>query len=125
MLFGDQTAESGLGCQQRGLGRGLPVHRHHDRVRPVDHGLRGFPQPRPDFDRGSLQRPQRSPGHAAGVGNQDVARQARAWNTVTIASTAVTSGTKYWVALLGKGGALYFRDRSNGTCRSENSAQSL
>ena len=46
-----------------------------------------------------------------------------AWNTVSIASTAVTSGTKYWVTLLGKGGALYFRDRSNGTCRSENSAQ--
>ena len=46
-----------------------------------------------------------------------------AWNTVAIASTAVTSGTKYWVTLLGKGGALYFRDRSNGTCRSENSAQ--
>ena len=46
-----------------------------------------------------------------------------AWNIVSIASTAVTSGTKYWVTLLGKGGALYFRDRSNGTCRSENSAQ--
>ncbi|MGZ4181607.1 MAG: hypothetical protein ACXVUL_13120 [Solirubrobacteraceae bacterium] len=46
-----------------------------------------------------------------------------AWNTVGIASTAVTSGAKYWVTLLGKGGALYFRDRPNGTCRSESSAQ--
>ena len=46
-----------------------------------------------------------------------------AWNTVTIASTSVSSGNKYWVTLLGRSGTLYFRDVSSGTCRSAKSAQ--
>ena len=75
VLLGDQNVETGLDSNSRRLGRGLPVHRHHDRVRPVDHGVRGFAQPRRDLDRGPLQRPQWSPGRAVGVGNQDVARK--------------------------------------------------
>ena len=46
-----------------------------------------------------------------------------AWNTVTIASTSVSSGNKYWVTLLGQSGTLYFRDVSSSTCRSAKSAQ--
>ena len=46
------------------------------------------------------------------------------WNSVAIPATAITSGSKYWVTLLGRGGTMYFRDLSNGTCRSEGSAQS-
>ncbi len=33
-----------------------------------------------------------------------------AWNGVTIAPTAVVNGTKYWLALLGIGGTVRFRD---------------
>jgi hypothetical protein len=49
---------------------------------------------------------------------------ASAWDTVTIGSTAITSGHQYWVAVLGTGGMLYFRDRDGGPCDSVNSSQS-
>jgi hypothetical protein len=47
---------------------------------------------------------------------------AGAWNSVPIASTSVTAGT-YWIAILGTGGALYFRDQISGSCTTETSAQ--
>ncbi len=48
---------------------------------------------------------------------------AGAWNVVPVTSATVTSGP-YWIGLLGRGGVLYFRDRSGGPCRSQNSSQS-
>jgi hypothetical protein len=49
---------------------------------------------------------------------------AGAWNTIAIPSTAITSGTKYWIAILGStGGTIRFRDVSGG-CKSETSASS-
>jgi hypothetical protein len=45
-----------------------------------------------------------------------------AWNTITIPAANVTSGTRYWIALLGTGsGTIKFRDVPNG-CHSETSA---
>ena len=44
------------------------------------------------------------------------------WNTITIPPVAVTAGTNYWIAILGTGGTLEFRD-SGSHCRSQNSAQ--
>jgi hypothetical protein len=48
---------------------------------------------------------------------------AGAWNTVAISQTALVSGGAYWIAILGEGGTLRFRDRGNGPCPSESSAQ--
>ena len=45
------------------------------------------------------------------------------WDTVSLPSTGVTSGQSYWLAILGTGGASYFRDRSSGPCSSETSSQ--
>src|ERR1700730_332618 len=46
------------------------------------------------------------------------------WNTVTITPTQVTSGATYWIAVLGTGGTLAFRDDCcGGGTPSENSAQ--
>src|SRR5262249_10555191 len=46
-----------------------------------------------------------------------------AWNTITIPSVGVTSGTAYWIAVLSTAsGAVAFRD-ANGTCISQSSAQ--
>ncbi len=50
--------------------------------------------------------------------------QAGSWNTVTVGATAVTAGHTYWLAVLGRGGTLYFRDRQGGPCDSVNSSQS-
>ncbi len=46
------------------------------------------------------------------------------WNRGTIHTTAVKAGRTYWVALLGRRGAVYFRDRRGGRCVSETSRQS-
>ena len=47
-----------------------------------------------------------------------------AWNTATVPATALTNGTRYWIAILGTGsGTVRFRDKPNG-CSSETSSQS-
>ena len=46
------------------------------------------------------------------------------WNTITIPGVSVTTGTTYWIAVLGTGsGALVFRDNPGGSCVSESSTQ--
>jgi hypothetical protein len=45
--------------------------------------------------------------------------KAGAWNSVAVNSARLRSGTMYWLAVLGKGGVIYFRDRSHGLCSSE------
>jgi hypothetical protein len=49
--------------------------------------------------------------------------RAGAWNALPISATSVSASKSYWIAVLGKGGTLYFRDRSSGPCRSMNSRQ--
>ncbi|MCW3004482.1 MAG: PQQ-like protein [Conexibacter sp.] len=49
---------------------------------------------------------------------------AGAWNTITVPSTTIASGTKYWIAILGtQSGTIRFRDVAGG-CRSETSSSS-
>jgi Right handed beta helix region len=43
------------------------------------------------------------------------------WDTITVSSAAISSNRTYWVALLGVGGTLRFRDRPSGPCASEQS----
>ncbi|MGI8772939.1 MAG: BACON domain-containing protein [Acidobacteriaceae bacterium] len=48
------------------------------------------------------------------------------WNAAAVPSIDILTGTKYWIAVLGKGGVVRFRDRSSGPCISEaNSSGSL
>ena len=47
----------------------------------------------------------------------------RAWASVPITGLTLVSGRSYWLAILGAGGALRFRDRSEGSCPSQASAQ--
>ncbi|MGH2853744.1 MAG: choice-of-anchor R domain-containing protein [Solirubrobacteraceae bacterium] len=48
---------------------------------------------------------------------------ARAWNTASVAPVQLASGSTYWLAVLGTGGTLRYRDRANGPCKAETSAQ--
>jgi hypothetical protein len=50
--------------------------------------------------------------------------QPGAWSTVDLNDASVSEGTRYWVAVLGSGGTLAFRDRSDGSCSSETSGSS-
>jgi len=47
------------------------------------------------------------------------------WNSVSVTATTLTSGTTYWIAILGaSGGKPYFHDRSTTACHSQTSSQS-
>jgi hypothetical protein len=48
---------------------------------------------------------------------------AGAWNTVQLRPITVTQGTGYALAIMGTGGTLYFRDRSDGSCTAQASTQ--
>lgn len=46
------------------------------------------------------------------------------WNTVPITAVSLTTGTPYWIAVLGaSGGKPYFYDRSTTSCQSQTSSQ--
>jgi hypothetical protein len=49
--------------------------------------------------------------------------RASTWNTVPIASVPLVAGTGYWLAVLGRGGTLRYRDRIFGRCQAAVSAQ--
>jgi hypothetical protein len=49
--------------------------------------------------------------------------KAGAWNTLPISATTVSSSKSYWIAVLGKGGKMVFRDRASGPCESVGSSQ--
>ena len=51
--------------------------------------------------------------------------QGGTWNAVPLTSVSLTSGTTYWLAILGEHGTLRYRDRRGGPCPSETEAQSL
>ena len=123
MLFGDQNAESGLDANSAGWAEAFPFT---DTTTGSAESITVYVDSQNHartLIAGLYSDHNGHPGTLLASGTNTSPTRAD-WNTVTIASTAVTSGTKYWVALLGKGGALFFRDRSNGNCRSENSAQS-
>ena len=50
---------------------------------------------------------------------------ATAWNTVSLPATPISSGTAYWVAVLGTGGTLRFRDTSGGGASETSLQQNL
>ena len=50
--------------------------------------------------------------------------QPGAWSTVDLSDASVSEGGRYWVAVLGSGGTLAFRDRADGSCSSETSGSS-
>jgi hypothetical protein len=47
-----------------------------------------------------------------------------AWNSVPVVATSLVPGATYWLAVLGSGGALRYRFRSHGHCKSETRAGS-
>jgi outer membrane protein assembly factor BamB len=63
------------------------------------------------------------PGALLTQGNS-VSLTAAAWNTISVSPANVSSGTKYWIAILGTtSGTPFFRDHGNGVCKSEVSSQ--
>ena len=51
------------------------------------------------------------------------ATAAGTWTTVALSHVGITSGSTYWLAILGVGGTLAYRDHAKGPCASETSSQ--
>ena len=48
--------------------------------------------------------------------------KAGVWNSLAVGSSHLQSGATYWLAILGKGGAIYFRDRNGRSCAGNQSS---
>ena len=46
-----------------------------------------------------------------------------AWNSIAVRPATLRSGQTYWIAVLGKGGAIYFRDRNGRLCTGQRSSR--
>jgi hypothetical protein len=57
------------------------------------------------------------PGSLIASGSSEVL-QTGAWNDIQLSSGQVTSGSRYWIALLGSGGTLHYRDTAGGSSAS-------
>ncbi len=64
-------------------------------------------------------------GHPQSLLSSGLLRSAKAgaWNSLAVRSATLHSGTTYWLAIIGKRGAIYFRDRNHGSCAGERSSQ--
>ncbi|HEY4823677.1 MAG TPA: hypothetical protein VIH49_01415, partial [Solirubrobacteraceae bacterium] len=62
------------------------------------------------------------PGALLGVGSL-IGPVPGSWNAVSIAPVSLAAGGAYWLAVLGRGGSLRYRDRSHGSCSSETNPQ--
>ena len=49
--------------------------------------------------------------------------KAGAWNSLAVGSTSLRFGRTYWLAILGEGGAVYFRDRNPRLCTGKRSSK--
>lgn len=115
ILFGDQTVETSVDSNPAGWPEAFPFSDtasgtvssiyvyvdSHSRATSLIAGLYSDSQGHPGslVASGSLTSPK--PG---------------SWNRVVVNAATVQSGSSYWVAVLGRGGTLYFRDRSYGPC---------
>jgi hypothetical protein len=122
VLFGDRAIESGLDSNVAGWPEAFPFADantgsvssitvyvdSHNRATTLIAGLYSDNDGKPGslLSTGSLTSP-----------------KAASWNRVPVSSAAVQSGNTYWIAILGRGGTLYFRDRNGGSCRSQNATQ--
>ena len=64
-------------------------------------------------------------GHPRSLLTSGLRRSSRAgaWNPIAVGSTALRSGQTYWLAILGRGGAIHFRDRNARSCTGERSSK--
>jgi hypothetical protein len=122
MLFGDRTVESTVDNNPAGMAEAFPFTTgtagqaltlsvyvdSHTKATKMIAGIYSNANGHPGalLASGSWSAPQ--------IGN---------WDTISLPSTGVTSGQSYWLAILGTGGASYFRDRDSGPCSSETSSQ--
>ena len=123
VLFGDQTVESGRDDNASGLAEAFPFSSSTSVTTASISVYLDSSNGADKLYTGLYTDSNGHPGSLLVSGSLGTLK-AGLWNDVTVPSAAVSSGHTYWIALLGTGGTVQFRDRSNGTCTSENSSQS-
>jgi hypothetical protein len=122
VLFGDQTVESSADNNSAGLAEAFPFSGHVDgTARSINLYLDSRNTAKTVMAAIYADRS----GHPGSLlaGDTLSSPKAGAWNTLPISATTVSSSKSYWIAVLGKGGKMFFRDRSSGPCESVNSSQ--
>ncbi len=122
VLFGDRNVEPTLDSNPAGLAEAFPFSSQTTGTATSISVYVDSHNKAPALVAGLYSNSDGHPGSRLASGSLSSPR-AGAWNTVTVSSTVVRAGRTYWVAVLGKGATLYFRDRSNGPCDSESSYQ--
>ena len=122
-LFGDQQVESAVDNNQAGLAEAFPFKNSTaGQATSIDVYLDSHSKASTVLA-GIFADSNGHPGALLGSGTLS-SPKAGAWNALSISGTAVTASKTYWLAVLGQGGTMYFRDRASGPCSSENSHQS-
>ena len=121
VLFGDETIESGRGEAVAAQAEAFPfINKTNGSASSIDVYLRS-PNQATRLVAGLYVDNNGRPGALAAVGSL-ASLKGGAWNLVPIHSTVVTP-RKYWLAVVGEGGTLRFRDRADGPCTSEDSSR--
>jgi hypothetical protein len=121
-LFGDQTVESTADNNKSGLAEAFPFAGHiNGTARSINVYLDSH-STATSLLAAIYADNNGQPGSLL-AGGKLSSPKAGAWNALPISATSVSASKSYWLAVLGKGGMLYFRDRPSGPCQSLNSRQ--
>jgi hypothetical protein len=122
VLFGDQTLESSADNNSAGLGEAFPFSGH---VNGTARSINVYVDSRSTAKTVLAAIYADRSGHPGALLASDTlsSPKAGAWNTLPISATTVSSSKSYWIAVLGKGGKMVFRDRASGPCESVGSSQ--
>ncbi len=120
ILFGDGRVEPTVGKTAPGREEAFPVA---DRLGGTISSISVYVSARNRADKllvGLYSSSGGHPGSLITAGSRS-SLKAGSWNTVVVAPIALRAKRTYWVAVLGRGGTLYFRDRRRGRCHGEDS----
>ena len=119
VLFGDETVEPNIGADQSGRAQAFAFTNTSTGSASVISVYVAWQDKAKTLIAGLYADSNGTPGHLIGFGSLTSPRSG-GWDSVTTAPMSVGPGT-YWLAILGGGGAVAFRDRRAGPCRSEKS----
>lgn len=122
-LFGDAAIESGLDSNSAGWSEAFPFSNNSSGKASSITVYVAKQNQATKLIAGMYSDSDGNPGSLLTSGTLSTVKRG-AWNTISVPSSAISAGRTYWIAILGRGGALYFNDRTGGPCSSQNSAQS-
>ncbi len=122
LLFGDQTVETTADNNPAGLAEAFPFTGHAaGTARTIEVYIDSHSTAKSVL--GAIYADTNGhPGALVSSGTLS-SPKAGAWNAIPISAATVSASKSYWLAVMGKSGTMYFRDRASGPCESVNSHQ--